>query len=332
VRLSELATLLGLLWFGQATAAEVRGMTVSCPTWGWEWGTDDMARTLDELQGLGVTWVAIHPYAQIRGDGRLSWRSLDPDAPPVWLERPIREAHARGMKVLVKPHLAYWGSPFSWRGAITFRDEASWKRFFTDYERWITEVARVTAEADGFAVGTELEQTTHRPEWPRIVRAVDAVTPAPLTWAANWDRVDDVPFWSELDVIGVQAYYPLTDGAPDRASIDAGWQRRMAELRALHARTGKHIVFTELGYPRLPNAASQPWSHGDQADYESLQLMLLDAALDAISREPAVIGAFLWKWFPGAHPPRDFSVQGPAQRQVIAGRWRASPPEDAPAD
>ena len=47
----------------------VRGVTISCQTWGKEWGTDAMLEAYDELKALGTTWVAIHPYAGIRGDG-----------------------------------------------------------------------------------------------------------------------------------------------------------------------------------------------------------------------------------------------------------------------
>ena len=47
----------------------IKGVTVSCQTYGWEWATPEMSRTLDELKSLGVNSIAIHPYAQIREDG-----------------------------------------------------------------------------------------------------------------------------------------------------------------------------------------------------------------------------------------------------------------------
>ncbi len=43
----------------------VHGMTVSCQTWGWEWGSDAMPRTMDELRAMGVNWIAIHPYGRV---------------------------------------------------------------------------------------------------------------------------------------------------------------------------------------------------------------------------------------------------------------------------
>ena len=108
-----------------ADSRVVHGMTISCQSWGWEWGSDGFGRELDDLKTLGVNWVSIHPYASIQSDGTVGARRFDPDHPPEWILRPIREAHERGMSILVIPHIAYWGSPWSWRGAIDFQDRKS---------------------------------------------------------------------------------------------------------------------------------------------------------------------------------------------------------------
>ncbi|MHC4711432.1 MAG: glycoside hydrolase family 113, partial [Planctomycetota bacterium] len=124
----------------------VRGMTVSCQTWGWEWGTEEMVREMRELKALGVNWIAIHPYAGIRGDGSVAMhRRWYGDTK--WLTRPIAEAHRLGLKIMIKPHLAYWGSPFRWRGDITFETDEQWQRFFGQYEAWVTRAAEICAEA-----------------------------------------------------------------------------------------------------------------------------------------------------------------------------------------
>lgn len=315
--------LFALLMTASAHDGSVRGVTVSCPTWGYEWGTDAMVETLDELQALGVNWVAIHPYATIRGDGTVGSRGLDRDAPPEWIARPIAEAQARGMKVLIKPHLAYWGSRFSWRGEIAFEDEEDWERFFTTYQAWIRELAAVSKGADAFAIGTELDKTIDRAEWSEVIAAVRQENPAPLTYAANWTDFERVPFWSELDAVGVQAYFPLVDNdrEPTEADLVAGWEGVMTKLVTVADATGKPVVLTELGYPRSAKAALEPWSHEDDPKSEALQTAALQTALNALDGEPRVIGAFLWKWFPGERVPRDFALQRPAAKAVIESSW-----------
>ncbi len=301
----------------------VQGMTISCQTWGWEWGTDEMVESMRELKALGVNWICIHPYAAIRGDGSVRWRG---EEAPAWLTRPIREAHALGMKILIKPHLAYWGSPFEWRGAITFEDEAQWQRFFTTYQAWITNVAEVCREADAFVVGTELDGTLHREDdWRRVVAGVRQRFAGPLTYAANWTDYRSVPFWDALDVIGIQAYFPLAaePGLPDPGDLEQAWARWLKEMRAYARTVNRPIVFTELGYCRTPNAAVRPWEgrRGDGEHADETQRRCMTAALQAIKRDELVVGAFLWKWFAGPHTRENFLMTTPAMRQLIREHW-----------
>ena len=271
----------------------VHGITVSCPTWGWEWGTDAMATTLDAIAAEGANWVAIHPYARILDDGSVVGEPIDPAQPPVWLARPIAEAHARGIAVMIKPHLAYWGSGWDWRGAIRVDDAARKQRFFITYGEWIRSVAAASRSAEAFVVGVELDGTVHHEaEWRQVIASVRAEHPGHLTYAANWDQYGAVPFWDALDAVGVQAYFPvLPEGVsappPTGAQLDAGWSSIMGDVRAIHARTGKPVVFTELGYTRRHDAPVTPWRAGDDGpSAEATQIAALRAAVRPMLSKP----------------------------------------------
>ncbi|MCY2961824.1 MAG: hypothetical protein NTY35_16830 [Planctomycetota bacterium] len=316
----------------------VRGMTISCQTWGREWGTDGFVRELEVLHDLGVNWVAIHPYAGIRGDGSLEWREMDPANPPEWLARPIREAHARGMSILVVTHIAQWGSPWKYRGEIDFADAAATDRFFADYTRFISSVAACTPGADGLSVASELDRLCkHEDRWRAVIASVRAVTTSRLTWAASWNCYHDVRFWDALDAIGIQAYFPLsTSEDPGTDELQAAWSPILADLRALHERTGKPVVFTELGYNRSLAAAREPWAyaeeHGEaEARAEALQTRCLETALRVIEPESSWLrGAILWKWFvgssrnPNGRHRENFLMSAPALQGVIASVWSAA--------
>ena len=319
---------------GQAAPAErelVRGMTISCQTWGQEWARAGFADELDRLQALGVNWVAIHPYARIRADGTVSWRGdLEGEAPP-WIARPIAAARARGMGILIKPHLAYWGSPFRWRGDIRFDEPEARARFWETYSRWIRGMARFASGADAFCVGTELRGLLGDEErWRELVRDCREVTPAHLTYAANWDAFREVGFWDALDAIGVQAYFPLSQSdAPGREELRAGWRPVVEELEALGRNTGKPVVFTELGYHTSLAAAREPWSdRGAPAPARDrardLQVLCFEVALEVLERESTWLrGAFLWKWFVGPTRNESFLVDTPHVREVLRRRWGA---------
>jgi hypothetical protein len=312
---------------GPPKARAVRGVTVSCPTWGWEWGTDAMVQTMEELAGLGANWIAIHPYARIRKTGDVGWRRMDPSSPPDWLQRPIKTGQRLGMQVLIKPHLAYWGSGFSWRGEIEFRDDAVRARFFEQYARWVTELARCAAGAGAFSVATELGGVRDEGAWRGVIDRVRQVFDGPLTAAVNWDRYQQIPWWDAVDAVGVQAYFPLlkqmpATGVPSDDALRDGWRSIHAELRGVHERTGKPIVFTELGYNRSRQAPVQPWDYQQGGeDAEQVQAACLRVALREAEREPWMAGSFLWKWFPGDARRENFLMSTEAMRAVIRQAW-----------
>ena len=304
--------------------APIRGITISTHRGGQDWGSDQMPEALVDIRSLGANWVAIHPYARIGGDGSVRTRYAD-DAPPAHITRPIREARAAGLKILIKPHLAYWGSPFGWRGEIGFDDDASWERFWREYEAFIVDIARWTRDADGLVVGTELRLTeSHESRWRAIIESVRRETDVPLTYAANWDDYERVAFWDALDVIGVQAYFPLTqEGESSEEAIRNGWAGWMSTLSTFAGEHGKPIVFTELGYNQAYAAPVRPWDYRtDDAGARDVQELCMKIALDSIERERAVIGVFLWKWFvPPRSVGRNFQLATPTMREVIRASW-----------
>ncbi|MEO1237818.1 MAG: hypothetical protein AAFX76_13610 [Planctomycetota bacterium] len=309
-----------------------RGVVVSCYRWGpGEWDNPaTMPPLLDELKALGVTAIQVHPYARIGRDGTVGYRP-GPVRPATL--RPLEWAKERGLSTFLKPHLAYWGSGFAWRGVITFDTEAQWDRFFRGYTEFIVDQARLAerADADVFAVGTELHQTLHREaDWRRVVAAVREVYGGSLTYAANWDEHPDVPFWDALDLVGVQAYYPVTEALPPTdADLRAGWADIAGRLRALSAKHGKPVLLTELGYAQSEEAALQPWSDariGDPATGAELKLRCMRIALETLAapgNQTHIAGVFLWKWFPGDRDHADeFVLQYDAMRSVIRDAWR----------
>ncbi len=302
----------------------IRGITISTHGSGRDWGTDVIVGAVESIKKVGATWACTHPYAGIGRNGRVSIRGRWDDHAPAHWTRPIKEAHAQGLKILIKPHLSYWGR-FSWRGAIEFETEEEWDRFFTTYERWIVEVAKACKDADGFVVGTELSKTIKFTDrWRKIIKSVREVTKVPLTYAANWTHYEQIKFWNDLDVIGIQAYFPLADkvGASEE-QIQSSWKSIMTRLRKFANKHGKDIVFTELGYNRSHNAPVKPWEYRrDGPDALPVQKACLRAALASVEQEPRVIGAFLWKWFP---PPyengRNFKLATPEMKGVISEVW-----------
>jgi hypothetical protein len=288
-----------------------------------------MAESLAELKRIGVDSVAIHPYGWVKSDGTVKFK---PTSELDFLRRSVELAREAQIRLFWKPHLGYWGE-FEWRGAVEFgEDEAAWQKFFNDYEAFIVDQARFAAAAglDLFAVGVELEATTHRAkDWRRIIASVRKVFQGTVVYAANWDRLDRVPFWDAVDWIGVHAYFPLSEEIdPDRATLTDGWQRHLDELRALSKAAGKPVLVAEIGYNTNPAAAREPWSYETEDSVESraLRSRLVDVALERLAGEDFIRGMYWWKWMPGrTHVRRNFSMRDPTIKRVLLGRWGSMP-------
>ena len=112
-------------------------------------------------------------------------------------------------------------------------------------------------------MGTELSRVDDDAAyWRGLVGSVRGVFRGRLTYAANWDDLDQT--WLDaVDVIGVDAWIPLTTSDnPSEAELVSGWDLPKAALHAVHARWDKPVLLTEIGYGARTAAARQPWRPG----------------------------------------------------------------------
>ena len=299
----------------------------------WEGAGRIEGSRLDPLRELGVDWISQTPFGWMRaidspeirfGSSRVLWGESDEG-----LVRTAALARERGIRTLLKPHL--WVHHAAWPGEIQMRTEQDWASWFEQYERFILHYARL-AERQGFealAVGTELGGTTSRErEWRGIIARVRDVYRGRLTYCANWHgEPERIAFWDALDFIGIQAYYPLAEGpAPTAEAIRRAWEPITAGLAALASRTGRPIVFTEVGYRSQDGALARPWEWDTEGTVNlALQQQAFTALLDALWGRPWFGGTFVWKWHPvppaAASASRDFTPQGKPALEVIRAAY-----------
>src|SRR5690606_41666481 len=86
-------------------------------------------------------------------------------------------------------------------------------------------------------IGTELKQSVaHRPLfWKNLIVEVREIFGGKLTYASNWDSYTVPRFWSDLDYIGINAYFPLIESQhPDRSALSRAWQSIRKEIGQFH--------------------------------------------------------------------------------------------------
>ncbi|MFD5326295.1 glycoside hydrolase family 113 [Streptomyces sp. NPDC127092] len=296
-------------------------------------GYDD-ARALDDrlrhLADVGAGWVQITPtwfqadagaHEITRAPAGAVWQTPD-DA---GVRKVIGLAHAHGLKVLLKPHVDLPDAES--RGTIRPRDHAAW---FASYTAFITHYARLAAGTgvEQFAVGTELEGVSgDRDEWLAVIRAVRADYPGLLVYAANYDEYPRVAFWDAVDLIGVDAYWPLsTRPTHDARALERAWRPIREELAAFAAGRDRRILFTEAGYVSQRGSTTAPYSWTvsttpDQAE----QAAAYEALLAGFRDEPWWAGVFWWVWdvVPHGSPDDalDYTPRGKAAEEVVRRWW-----------
>jgi hypothetical protein len=205
--------------------------------------------------------------------------------------------------VLLVPHL--WVESGEWRALIDPGGDAEWQRWAKSYERFVLSWAQVASEHDVemLSVGVELRSwvTTQRaPSFAALISAVRAVYPGLVTYAANWDDVDKTVILGQLDVIGINAFYPLaeSDGA-DFATLLRGGQNIAGRVRDLARSWGKPVMFTEFGYTTRKNPAVKPWEWPDHMQNvvvdQRAQAEAYAALLAPLMDEEAFAGFFVWR-------------------------------------
>lgn len=250
------------------------------------------------------------------------------------LLRHLDALRARGYKVLLLPmcFMDVPGKP--WRGRLT-GTPASVNNLFTKtngYNAFIMHYANLCAgRVDAFAIGSEMVGLTKVMDAPGVFPAVNQFislaasvrgmlgSNVTLTYAADWSEYHHTeggwynldPLWASpnIDVIGIDAYFPLTDepqGAITLAKAMAGWTSgegyewyyadtarttkaplapayAWKNINWFHANPhvnpngqatawvpgSKKVWFTEYGFPSVDGATNQPNVFFDPASSES---------------------------------------------------------------
>jgi hypothetical protein len=274
------------------------------------------------LAGTNANWAGllVTQYQDNIGSTVIAPRTAEMKTPTdASLRFAIRELRARGIKVMLKPHVDLWADGSHWRGQINPTSVDAW---FQSYTQFIVHYAQLAQEegVEAYVVGTELVMMTgsaNRARWNAVFDAVEARYGGLLSYAANAtfpaDEFTSVSFWDRVDVMGLDGYFTLTNHAdPTLAELQAAWtsnasgENLVAAIQNFSAAHGKPVIFTELGYKSVPGANTQPWNSGLGGPYDPTeQRNCYEAAFSVWSTRTSFMkGIFWWAWpvpAPGAN-------------------------------
>ncbi len=222
-----------------------------------------------------------------------------------------------GYDVALKPHIDLTDG--SYRGYIDPQG-GNLDSFWNHYRNLILSQARLAIQvhATTLVVGTELTALSDDPadeaRWRQLIADVRTATTyrykckrpggerptgtqvsfadagIQLTYAANWDAIDDVKFWDALDMIGTDYYENGTNAQSVWASVD----QVERDLQASGAGQ-RPFVFTEIGYDGTADPAGYNQGSPD-ANQSAMYRNTFSFWIDAYNNGTAPWFDGFWWW------------------------------------
>jgi hypothetical protein len=296
------------------------------------------AENITPVKHLNANWVTLMPFGfmktttatEIIYNSKRQWYGETTEG----IEQATSSFHQKKIKVMLKPQI--WIPNGGFTGHIKMNSENDWLGFEKNYEAFLLNFAVIAQKnsIELFCIGTELHQfVANRPEfWTQLIIKIKSIYKGKITYAENWDTFEKVPFVSELDFIGVDAYFPLSEEKTATVSeIETKWQPIKAKLESFSVLHKKPILFTEFGYQSRDFTSLEPWKHNE---ISLVNLKAQENALQAIFKqfwqEDWFAGGFLWKWYDdypnvGGVTDQDYTIQNKPSEELVRkwyGEWK----------
>ena len=302
---------------------------------------DKYKQSIDEIAALGLDTVSlVIDTRQENGSSSRIYLDMRMTPTPEKLADIIQHAKAKGLRVILMP-VVLLDNPRGneWRGTIK---PDYWPDWFESYRSMLLHFAWIAQQnhVDVLSVGSELVSAEkERAEWSKTIGAVREVFKGQLTYSANWDHYTSIPFWNQLDLIGMNSYWALDEIPPGShehkkrkvtvEQVEENWKYIQKDLLAFQQKMNKPILFLEIGWCSLGNAADEPWDYTrteeNDVDLE-LQKRLYEGFFRSWYRKSGLGGFMVWEWTPGEGGPEDkgYTPENKPAQEVLR-EWIAKP-------
>lgn len=255
---------------------------------------------------VSANYVALMPFAvlknldapEIRFNSKRQWFGETKEG----IAQYANLFEKNNIKIMLKPQLWVWHGEYT--GFIEMKTDENWKTLEDSYSKFILFYAKLAQEinVDIFCIGTELEKfVINRPKyWNELITKIKKIYSGKLTYAANWDEFKRIPFWNQLDYIGVDAYFPLSDKkSPTIEEFEKGWIPHKKEIQRIREKVNKPVLFTEYGYRSVHFTGKEPWKSDRLSGNVNLEAQknATQAIYNQFWKEDWFVGGFIWKWF-----------------------------------
>jgi hypothetical protein len=284
------------------------------------------AQAINELVNqTGAEWIALcmfeYQSTSTTHDIAPNTTGRNPLTNAVWstsstmedLRQGIYDARNLQKKIMLKPHIdLYTGD---WRAAIN--PDTAWFSAFTSMMLKYALLAdsnhiEMICIGDEYVVATQSKFTSN---WRKLIAEIRKVYSGKLTYASNWSgafaygitiaEFQQVEFWNDLDYIGIDAYYPLTNSVSDDIPSALTAMNKLLmplnQIESVSKYFNKSVLFTEIGIQSVKGALAEPWNYSLGAQSNAIQDneaqdFYYHIILKAFGKQEWCAGFFWWNW------------------------------------
>ena len=310
------------------TGLPYKGVAIQIQRVDW---IDEYKKCVDEVAGVGAdTVLFVVDARQENGQSSRIYLDMRMTPTPAACAELIKYAKDRKLRVILMP-IVLLDNPQGndWRGTIKPLD---WEDWFDSYRQMIKHFSYIAEDnkVDVLVVGSELVSTQDKlHQWRRTIEEVRRIYKGQLTYSSNWDDYMRVPFWNLLDLIAMNSYWKLGDNRKVPVEeVERRWKDIQKDLLTFQREVDKPLMFLEVGWCSLANAAHEPWDYTrteHPVDLE-LQRKLYEGFFRSWHGNPQFGGFMVWEWTPGEGGKDDkgYTPENKPAEKVLQG-WIAKP-------
>lgn len=308
-------------------------------TWGFfskrgDFQTEAAEKSMERLASNGLNWICIpvnalqESFASTRVFSDYERTQSDED-----IAFAIQKAKSLGLKVCLKPMVDCLDH--SWRARIDFPPENPeyWDKWFKSYTAFMLHYAKLAEKlgCEMLCTGCEMAGMDKQSDRCRkLIAQVREVYSGIVMHNINHGDEQHFDWLSDVDIIGISGYYPVTDGVNrDKKHMLSRWSEVVGSLEKAHKHFNKPIMFAEIGVRNEEGCTQYPWDFHDRLDKpldEQEQADFYDTAMEATWNLDWFCGYFWWDWkailppIEEAKKNRDFTVYGKLGEEVLK-KW-----------
>jgi hypothetical protein len=182
----------------------------------------------------------------------------------------IRMAKDMGLKVCLKPMVDVLDG--TWRAHVSFPMDNMdlWDKWFESYTAFMCHYARIaeTNGCDMLCTGCEMAgMDAISGHCRKMIAEVRKIYHGKLMHNINHGDEFDFDWLSDVDVIGLSAYYGVTDGIHVSADdMRKGWKKHMKTLEECHKKYDRPVMFAEIGMRSEEGCSAYPYDYRRRED------------------------------------------------------------------